>query len=112
LGSNARARGGHMVEVVLGGRSTLYTVYKRPFVDYFLRKVRGVTWVLGCHPFRLILWYFLGLFVVHRGHIYSVDAGVCGPCDRLVRRWSRYFRSKILSRSKWILIFMCISCLT
>ncbi len=31
---------GHMVEVVLGGRSTLYHVYKRPFVDYFLRKVR------------------------------------------------------------------------
>ncbi|KAH7105347.1 NIF-domain-containing protein [Auriculariales sp. MPI-PUGE-AT-0066] len=31
--------GGHMVEVVLGGRSTLYHVYKRPFVDYFLRKV-------------------------------------------------------------------------
>lgn len=35
-----RARTGHMVEVVLNGRSTLYTVYKRPFVDYFLRKVR------------------------------------------------------------------------
>lgn len=31
---------GHMVEVVLSGRSTLYHVYKRPFVDYFLRKVR------------------------------------------------------------------------
>lgn len=31
---------GHMVEVVLGGRSTLYHVYKRPFVDYFLKKVR------------------------------------------------------------------------
>jgi len=31
--------GAHMVEVVLGGRSTLYHVYKRPFVDYFLRKV-------------------------------------------------------------------------
>ncbi|KAG8976588.1 Nuclear envelope morphology protein 1 [Tulasnella sp. 425] len=30
---------GHMVEVVLGGRSTLYHVYKRPFVDYFLKKV-------------------------------------------------------------------------
>lgn len=30
---------GHVVEVVLGGRSTLYHVYKRPFVDYFLRKV-------------------------------------------------------------------------
>ncbi|KAF8313063.1 NLI interacting factor [Clavulina sp. PMI_390] len=28
-----------MIEVVLNGRSTLYTVYKRPFVDYFLRKV-------------------------------------------------------------------------
>jgi CTD nuclear envelope phosphatase 1 len=35
-----RARAGHMIEVVLNGRSTLYTVYKRPFVDYFLRKVR------------------------------------------------------------------------
>ncbi|THG97420.1 hypothetical protein EW145_g7619 [Phellinidium pouzarii] len=32
-------KGGHMVEVVMGGRSTLYHVYKRPFVDYFLRKV-------------------------------------------------------------------------
>ncbi|PPQ85871.1 hypothetical protein CVT26_004001 [Gymnopilus dilepis] len=30
-----------MVEVVLGGRSTLYHVYKRPFVDYFLRTVSG-----------------------------------------------------------------------
>ena len=35
-----RAKSGHMVEVVMGGRSTLYHVYKRPFVDYFLRKVR------------------------------------------------------------------------
>ncbi|KAH9844130.1 NIF-domain-containing protein [Rhodofomes roseus] len=33
---------GHVVEVMLGGRSTLYHVYKRPFVDYFLRKVS--TW--------------------------------------------------------------------
>jgi CTD nuclear envelope phosphatase 1 len=30
-----------MVEVVLGGRSTLYHVYKRPFVDFFLRTVSG-----------------------------------------------------------------------
>lgn len=38
---NSRTRGrAHMIEVVLGGRSTLYHVYKRPFVDYFLRKVR------------------------------------------------------------------------
>ncbi|GAB1519221.1 hypothetical protein RhiTH_002287 [Rhizoctonia solani] len=34
-----RQGGGHMIEVVLGGRSTLYHVYKRPFVDFFLRKV-------------------------------------------------------------------------
>ncbi|EPQ58988.1 hypothetical protein GLOTRDRAFT_34014 [Gloeophyllum trabeum ATCC 11539] len=33
---------GKIVEVVLGGRSTLYHVYKRPFADYFLRKVS--TW--------------------------------------------------------------------
>jgi len=37
-GGSSRVKG-HMVEVVLGGRSTLYHVYKRPFVDYFLRKV-------------------------------------------------------------------------
>lgn len=29
----------HMVEVVIGGRSVIYHVYKRPWVDYFLRKV-------------------------------------------------------------------------
>ncbi|KAI5477472.1 NLI interacting factor-like phosphatase [Pseudohyphozyma bogoriensis] len=28
-----------LVEVVLDGRSTVYTVYKRPWVDFFLRKV-------------------------------------------------------------------------
>ncbi|KAF5322611.1 hypothetical protein D9619_000311 [Psilocybe cf. subviscida] len=30
---------GHTVEVLLGGRSTVYHVYKRPFVDFFLRTV-------------------------------------------------------------------------
>ena len=30
----------HTVEVMLGGKCTTYHVYKRPFVDYFLRKVR------------------------------------------------------------------------
>ncbi|RDX53621.1 NIF-domain-containing protein [Lentinus brumalis] len=40
LGFGGRNKGaGYTVEVVLGGRSTLYHVYKRPFVDYFLRKV-------------------------------------------------------------------------
>ncbi|KAF7977640.1 hypothetical protein HWV62_3054 [Athelia sp. TMB] len=46
---------GHVVEVVLGGRSTLYHVYKRPFVDYFLRKAsRLVKHVSG--------WYTLVIF--------------------------------------------------
>ncbi|KAI6151968.1 NIF-domain-containing protein [Pisolithus tinctorius] len=36
-----RRNKGHTVEVILGGRHTLYHVYKRPFVDYFLRKVSG-----------------------------------------------------------------------
>jgi CTD nuclear envelope phosphatase 1 len=39
----ARSAASHTVEVVMGGRSTLYHVYKRPFVDFFLRKVRVVT---------------------------------------------------------------------
>lgn len=44
LGSWGKAnRGtGHTVEVVLSGKSTLYHVYKRPFVDFFLRTV-GIT---------------------------------------------------------------------
>jgi len=41
----------HTVEVVLGGKRTTYHVYKRPFVDYFLRKVRpggraGSIWLI------------------------------------------------------------------
>ncbi|KAI0353471.1 NIF-domain-containing protein [Trametes cingulata] len=40
FGFGSRNKGaGYTVEVMLGGRSTLYHVYKRPFVDYFLRKV-------------------------------------------------------------------------
>lgn len=31
----------HTVQVMLGGKCTTYHVYKRPFVDYFLRKVRS-----------------------------------------------------------------------
>jgi len=41
LGFGRKGKTGHMVEVVMGGKSTLYHVYKRPFVDYFLRKVSG-----------------------------------------------------------------------
>ncbi|KDR83790.1 hypothetical protein GALMADRAFT_54740 [Galerina marginata CBS 339.88] len=49
--SNNKAAG-HMVEVVLGGRSTLYHVYKRPFVDFFLRT--------ACIP--VSSWYTLVIF--------------------------------------------------
>jgi CTD nuclear envelope phosphatase 1 len=38
LGFGGRNKG-HTVEVILNGQSTIYHVYKRPFVDYFLRKV-------------------------------------------------------------------------
>ncbi|KAJ3764123.1 NLI interacting factor-like phosphatase [Lentinula raphanica] len=42
FGFGARKGGpGHVVEVMLGGKSTLYHVYKRPFVDFFLRTVSG-----------------------------------------------------------------------
>lgn len=40
LGGRKKRREGHTVEVVIGGRSTTYHVYKRPYVDLFLKKVR------------------------------------------------------------------------
>ena len=40
LGGRKSRAAGHTVEVVLGGRSTTYHVYKRPYVDHFLKKVR------------------------------------------------------------------------
>lgn len=36
-------REGHTIEVVLNGRSTTYHVYKRPYVDFFLKKVSRVS---------------------------------------------------------------------
>ncbi|EJD01244.1 NIF-domain-containing protein [Fomitiporia mediterranea MF3/22] len=39
IGFGHNRKAGHIVEVVMNNRSTLYHVYKRPFVDYFLRKV-------------------------------------------------------------------------
>ncbi|ORX40069.1 HAD-like domain-containing protein [Kockovaella imperatae] len=39
LFGKGRRREGHTVEVVLRGRSTTYHVYKRPYVDHFLKKV-------------------------------------------------------------------------
>jgi len=76
LGSFGQRNKGHMVEVVLGGRSTLYHVYKRPFVDFFLRTV--------CLYFSKLLrfTYWLNLIsgfrVVYSRYFYCVNAGICG----------------------------------
>ena len=40
VGKGKLRQAGHTVEVVLNGRSTTYHVYKRPYVDHFLKKVR------------------------------------------------------------------------
>ncbi len=55
-----------VVEVVLEGRSTVYTVYKRPWVDYFLRKVRPIPIPrtkakLTC-PAQVSKWYTVVIF--------------------------------------------------
>ncbi|WWD18482.1 hypothetical protein CI109_102934 [Kwoniella shandongensis] len=39
VGGKGKGKEGHTVEVVLNGRSTMYHVYKRPYVDHFLKKV-------------------------------------------------------------------------
>ena len=39
LSGGSNDGGAHMVEVVIGGRSVLYHVYKRPHLDFFLKKV-------------------------------------------------------------------------
>ncbi len=72
-GSTRRGGGGgrgegHTVEVVLGGRSTLYHVYKRPFVDHFLKKVSSFV-LVSQKPVLMIdsisqvsSWYTLVVF--------------------------------------------------
>ena len=52
---------GHMVEVVLGGRSTLYHVYKRPFVDFFLRTVCPFLTPLPSQPTLHSIRYQVGI---------------------------------------------------
>lgn len=87
LGSfNGRNKGtSHMVEVVLGGRSTLYHVYKRPFVDFFLRTV-----CRNLLPLYVYLQQQIGLRMVHTRDIHSFNARICGPSDRLAGCRSRY----------------------
>ncbi|KAI9512269.1 hypothetical protein F5148DRAFT_1146302 [Russula earlei] len=45
----ARRAASHTVEVVLGGRSALYHVYKRPFVGFFLAKGVGPVYACDFH---------------------------------------------------------------
>lgn len=88
LGWGRRGKpGGHMVEVVLGGRSTLYHVYKRPFVDYFLRKVRRSSFL---PPRPQTNTARAGVGLVHARHLHRLHAGVRGPGDRLARRRPRH----------------------
>lgn len=94
LGSFGRRNkgAGHMVEVVLGGRSTLYHVYKRPFVDFFLRTV--------CPLFLLTLpnlpSILSGIRLVYTRYIHRIHARVCRSCHRLARRRPRHPRTSLL----------------
>lgn len=69
---------GHMVEVVLGGRSTIYHVYKRPFVDFFLRTVS--IWMSSqSNRLCLLRLNYLGFGMVHTCHLHRVHARIRGP---------------------------------
>jgi CTD nuclear envelope phosphatase 1 len=73
-GGGARGEG-HVVEVILGGRSTLYHVYKRPYVDHFLKKVSFRT---ARFPFSLQGSVCrLGFIVVYPRHFHGKYARVC-----------------------------------
>lgn len=65
-----KKREGHTVEVVLNGRSTTYHVYKRPYVDHFLKKVRRLR--PACHGSGADLW--TGCQLVHARDLYRIDA--------------------------------------
>jgi hypothetical protein len=60
-------------------------VYKRPFVDYFLRKVRH----FAESGFISLTAINLGLWMVYISYIYCLYARIRGSCDRLARCWSR-----------------------
>lgn len=74
LGSFGRSNkgAGHMVEVVLGNRSTIYHVYKRPFVDFFLRTVCIflASKERGC-SFRYVLFFYLSRYRAGIHSLYS-----------------------------------------
>ena len=67
LFGRGKRKEGHTVEVVMRGRSTTYHVYKRPYVDHFLRKV-------SCGELQGLTE---DCVLVHLGHLYCVCARVC-----------------------------------
>jgi CTD nuclear envelope phosphatase 1 len=91
-------RAAHTVEVVMGGRSTLYHVYKRPFVDFFLRKVgvanRGHSSTWSGADNRGI---GLGISLVYARDFHCVDARVRRSSHRLARCGARHSRTPVLS---------------
>jgi CTD nuclear envelope phosphatase 1 len=66
LGLGERGVRPHQVEVLLDGRSVIYHVYKRPYVDYFLRKVSCCCGKHGAPLLMLLLqvasWYHVVIF--------------------------------------------------
>lgn len=81
-----------VVEVVLDGRSTVYTVYKRPWVDFFLRKVRRGSRLRharvssGTRADSEEIFCPPGLLLVHRRHLYRLATRVRRTRHRLARR--------------------------
>jgi len=88
----------HTVDVVLAGRRTQYHVYKRPFVDFFLRTVRL--------SFSLFLFTYpiLGFRMVYPRYIHCIHEGVCRSCHRLARCRPRHSCAAPVSRRKLFLL--------
>lgn len=106
FGGGRRRRGeGHTIEVVLNGRSTAYHVYKRPYVDFFLKKVSHTE--TGTTPHCGSFTDASGGFVVHTGDLHCINARVRRPRDRLARQWPRTLCKaslprELLSAAQWV----------
>lgn len=107
LGFGGSSKGpGLTVEVFIGGRSTVYHVYKRPFVDYFLKKVSARWTTMLYQGLTLVI----GVKLVHSCNFYRVYARICGSRYRLAGCRSRNVDTAILSRGK-LLVQIFIACL-
>lgn len=88
-----------VVEVVLDGRIVVYHVYKRPWVDFFLKKVRPPL-SLG----RSLADYGAGLVLVYGRHLHCFTARICGSGHRLARCGSRHHQRSSLPRGQLPLV--------